>query len=258
MKGEIIHKVQLYYKDEYIRLFQGDCLEAMDKLIEKGIMFDAIITDPPYGTTQCKWDSVIPFDDMWLKIKQLRNKNSPTILFGSEPFSSNLRMNNIQEFKYDWYWKKSKASNFANAKKMPMKDIEIISIFYQSLPTYNPQGIIKCEVKKHNGNKTEKHSSISALNGGAFKTDTYNQEFTNYPKQLLEFNSEGKTVHPTQKPIDLLEYLINTYTNENDLILDFTCGSGTTLLASRNLKRKCIGIELEEKYCEIAKNRLIA
>jgi len=249
--------LQLYYKDKYIRLFQGDCLEVMDRLIEKGIRFDAIITDIPYGTTKCKWDNIIPYDLMWSKIKLLRNEISPIILFGSEPFSSNLRISNIQEYKYDWYWEKTKPVGFANAKKMPLKNIETISVFYKSLPTYNPQGLEKCDRVISNSTKTIKQNNISAINGGAFKTEKFVQEYTNYPRQILRFSVQ-QGLHPTQKPIDLCEYLINTYTNENELILDFTCGSGTTLLASRNLKRKCIGIELEEKYCEIAKNRLTA
>jgi len=252
--------LQLYYKDEYIRLFQGDCLEVMDRLIEKEIKFDAIITDPPYGTTKCKWDAIIPFDDMWKRINKLTNENTPILLFGCEPYSSNLRLSNLDKYKYDWVWDKVSVVGFANAKKMPLRNIENISVFYKSLPTYNPQGLIKISPKKiKNGEThTSKHDEKgkTALNGGRFKNE-YIQEFTNYPKQIITIPRE-KGFHPTQKPVALCEYFINTYTNENELILDFTCGSGTTLLAARNLKRKCIGIELEEKYCEIAKNRLIA
>ncbi len=229
----------------------------MDKLINKKIKVDAVIADIPYGTTKCKWDNIIPFDKMWELLYKIKvGKNTPILLFGNEPFSSYLRISNIKDYKYDWYWKKSKVSNFANAKKMPMKDIELIHVFYEKLPTYNPQGLKKVNIIKNNSNKTIKHSSISALNGGAFKTKKYVQKYTNYPKQLLEFNSESKPKHPTQKPVKLMGYLINTYTNKNDIVLDFTCGSGTTLIASRNLDRKAIGIELEEKYCEIAKNRI--
>ena len=247
--------MKLYYKDEYTKLIHGDCLEVMDKMIEKGMKFSAIITDVPYGTTKCKWDSIIPFNDMWSKLKQLRNKDSPIILFGSEPFSSNLRMSNIQEYKYDWYWNKTKPVGFANAKKMPLKDIETISVFYQSLPTYNPQGLEKCDRIISNSTKQIKQNNITAINGGAFKTNTFIQEYTNYPRQILKFSVQ-QGLHPTQKPIALMEYLINTYTNENNLILDFTSGSGTTLVAAKKLYRQCIGIELDEKYCEIAKTRL--
>ena len=252
--------MQLYYKDEYIRLFQGDCLEVMDRLIEKGIKFDAIITDPPYGTTTCKWDAIIPFDDMWERLNKLSNTY---LLFGAEPFSSLLRTSNLKQFKYDWIWKKNKPQGFLNAKKMPLKDYEIISVFSKTSTIYNPQGLVKIDkVLKNTGTKNKtsnKQNGDKTSANNSIKNEFYKQEYTNYPTQIIEFkNSGNKQVHPTQKPIDLCEYLINTYTNENELILDFTCGSGTTLLASRNLKRKCIGIELEEKYCEIAKNRLTA
>ena len=247
-----------YYKDEYIKLIQGDCLEVMDKMIEKGIKVDLILTDPPYGTTACKWDSIIPLDKMWEKLNKLSNTY---ILFSSEPFSSLLRCSNLKQFKYDWIWKKNKPQGFLNAKKMPLKDYENISVFAKSNIIYNPQGLIKIDkIVKNTGtkNKTSNKSNgdkTSANN--AIKNEFYKQEYTNYPTQIIEFkNSGNKQVHPTQKPLDLMEYLINTYTKENDLILDFTCGSGTTLVAAKNLKRRCIGIELEEKYCEIAKNRI--
>ena len=190
---------------------------------------------------------------MWELLYKIKlDKSTPIILFGSEPFSSYLRLSNIKDYKYDWYWRKSKASNFANAKKMPMKDIENIHVFYEKLPTYNPQGLTKANIKKNNGNKIVKHSSISALNGGAFKTENYIQEFTNYPKQLLEFDSVGKSQHSTQKPIELMEYLINTYTNEGDTVLDFTIGSGTTAIACINTRRNYIGFELDQNYFNIA------
>jgi DNA modification methylase len=237
-----------------VDLRQGDCLELLKDIPDGSV--DLVLTDPPYGTTACKWDSVIPFEPMWNRLRQLRKDNSAIVLFGSEPFSSALRMSNIKEFKYDWYWKKSKASNFANAKKMPMKNIEIISVFYQKLPTYTPQGLEKCVFIKSNSNKIVKHSSISALNGGAFKSKEYKQEFTNYPKQQIEFGNTGKTVHPTQKPVALLEYLVQTYTNEGDTVLDFTMGSGSTGVACVNTGRNFIGIELDEKYFEIAKRRI--
>jgi len=239
---------------ELNRIYQMDCLEGMKLIPDKSI--NMILCDLPYGTTACKWDAIIPFEPLWKQYERIIKDNGAIVLFGSEPFSSSLRTSNIKIFKYDWYWKKSKASNFANAKKMPMKDIEIISVFYKHLPTYNPQGIVKCDVKKSNGDKTVKHSSISALNGGAFKTNTYNQEFTNYPKQLLEFNSEGKTVHPTQKPVELCEYLLKTYTNEGEIVLDNCMGSGTTAVACTLNKRKWIGFETEPKYIELANKRL--
>ena len=264
--------MKLYYKDEYIRLFQGDCLDVMDRLIEKGIKFDAIITDPPYGTTACKWDSVIPFDEMWLRLKQLRNKDSPIILFGSEPFSSLLRSSNIKEYKYDWKWDKITGTGHLCAKFQPMQRVEDIMVFGKGKVKYNPQMKILSEA--------EFNKKIAKISKG--KSYTSNSELTNerkelsiedrdiskyqyaYPDNILSFSkytaecNNIHRVHSCQKPLVLMEYLINTYTNENDLILDFTCGSGTTLVASKNLKRKAIGIELEEKYCEIAKQRLTA
>ena len=244
--------MKLYYKDEYIRLFQGDCLEAMDKLIEKGIKFDAIITDPPYGTTACKWDAIIPFDDMWERLNKLITHNGAIVLFGSQPYTSALIMSNPNMFKYCWVWVKTKASGHLDAKRKPMRKHEDVIVFgNKGWPNYYPQGLIDGTFKTgRNVDMTDKVYSQYKNHGTSTKG--------NYPKSVIEFaNPSGRGhLHPTQKPIALCEYLINTYTNENELILDFTCGSGTTLLAARNLKRKCIGIELEEKYCEIAKQRL--
>ena len=242
-------------KDRRYILYPGDCLEVMDRLIKKRIKVDMILTDPPYGTTKCKWDNIIPFNEMWKRLNKLTKPNGAILLFGSEPFSSTLRMSNIKNYKYDWYWNKTKPVGFANAKKMPLKDIETISVFYKKMPIYNPQGLIKCEKLINNSTKQIKHNNISSQNGGPFKTKIYKQEFTNYPRQVLKFSVEYG-LHPTQKPVDLLEYLIKTYTNEGDLILDFTMGSGSTGVACINTNRKFIGIELDEKYFNIAKDRL--
>ena len=239
------------------KLYKGDCLEVMDRLIKEGIKVDMVLTDPPFGTTKCKWDNTIPFDEMWKRINKLIKLNGAICLFGSEPFSSTLRMSNIKNYKYDWYWNKTSVSGFANAKKMPLKNIETISIFYKKLPTYNPQGLIKIESKIEKNSKTHKTKGtkgISALNGGRLK-DEYIQEYTNYPRQNLIFSSQ-KGFHPTQKPVPLLEYLIKTYTNEDELVLDFTMGSGSTGVACLNTNRKFIGIELDENYFNIAKERI--
>ena len=239
------------------KLYKGDCLEVMDRLIEEGVKVDMILTDPPYGTTKCKWDTIIPFNEMWKRLNKLTRSDSAIALFGAEPFASALRVSNIENYKYNWYWKKTTVSGFANAKKMPLKDIETISIFYEKLPTYNPQGLIKIEAKAKKNSKTHttrEEKGITALNGGRFKGE-YTQEYTNYPRQILEFASE-KGLHLTQKPVPLLEYLIKTYTNEGDLVLDFTMGSGSTGAACLNTNRRFIGIELDEKYFNIAKNRL--
>jgi len=257
--------MKLYYKDEYIRLFQGDCLEVMDKLIEKGIKFNAIITDPPYGTTQCKWDSVIPFNDMWERLNKLIIPNGAIVLFGSQPYTSALIMSQVKLYKYNWVWEKDNASNFFAAKFQPLNNTEDICVFStggcnngtKNPVPYYPQGVKQVEIECVNG------KNVGGLVGQAHKTamkegKKYTQNQTGYPFKILKFKRDANKSHPTQKPIALMEYLINTYTNENELILDFTCGSGSTLIATKNLKRKCIGIELEEKYCEIAKSRLIA
>ena len=207
------------------------------------------------GTTACKWDSIIPFDKMWERLNKLIKPNGAIVLFGSEPFSSALRMSNIKNYKYDWYWNKTKPVGFANAKKMPLKDIETISIFYKALPTYNPQGLLKCDRIIQNSTKQKKHNNITAINGGVFKTETFTQEFTNYPRQVLYFSVE-QGLHPTQKPVVLLEYLIKTYTKEGETVLDFTFGSCTTGVACLNINRNFIGIELDKKYFDISVNRI--
>lgn len=243
----------------------------MDKLIEQGIKVDAIITDPPYGTTQCKWDSVIPFEDMWNKLSKLRGENSPIVLFGNEPFSSALRMSNIKEYKYDWKWDKVTGTGHLVAKFQPMQKIEDIMIFGNGRVTYNPQmtQLNQEDYKKKLAkiSKKESYKSNSELTSGRNELsikdrdiEQYKYAFPNnvitYSKYLAECNNRNR-LHPTQKPLALIEYLINTYTNEGDIILDFTCGSGTTLVAAKKLGRKAIGIELDERYCEIAKNRIL-
>ena len=237
-----------------IQLFKGDCLEVM-KLIPDGSV-DAIITDPPYGTTACKWDSVIPFDLMWEQLNRVIKPNGAIVLFGSEPFSSALRMSNIKNYKYDWIWEKSSPIGFLNVKKMPLKSIEIISVFYKKLPTYNPQNVIKIDKKRVNDNSKNGNNKtgLSGHNGGKMKGD-YIQEYTNYPKQILNFASE-RGLHLTQKPVELMEYLIKTYTNPLETVLDFTMGSGSTGVAAVNTGRKFIGIEMDDKYFEIAEQRI--
>ena len=235
------------------KLYNGDCLELMKNIPDGSV--DLVLTDPPYGTTACKWDSVIPFEPMWEQLNRIIKPNGAICLFGSEPFSSALRMSNIKNYRYDWYWNKTKPVGFANAKKMPLKDVESISVFYQKRPKYFPQGILKCNKTIKNSTKTKKQNNITAINGGAFKTNSFNQEYTNYPRQILKFSVE-QGLHPTQKPIALLEYLIRTYTNEGETVLDFTMGSGSTGVACVNTGRNFIGIELDEGYFQIAKERI--
>ena len=238
-------------------IHQGDCLEVMDRLIEQGVKVDAIITDPPYGTTACKWDSVIPFEPMWERLNKLIKPNGAIVLFGSEPFSSALRMSNIKNYKYDWVWEKSKATGHLNCKKRPLVKHEIISVFYKNQCLYNPQDLIKKE--KHTISKGNRGSKGNGSSGDCYReaTKDYIQEYGNYPKSIKFFQVDMKAeYHPTQKPVALMEYLIKTYTNENETVLDFTCGSGTTGVACKNLNRDFIGIELDEKYFEIAKDRI--
>jgi len=232
-----------------IQLYKGDCLEVMDNLIQQGIKVDAIITDPPYGTTACSWDSVIPFDEMWDCCNKLIKNNGAICLFGNEPFSSALRMSNIKHYKYDWIWVKSKSQGFLNAKRRPLKNVEIISVFNSKI--YFPQGLIEGEFNNFRKSKIGKGEDVYGIEK-AFGIS----KFSNYPKTTLFFKGEPKVVHPTQKPVALMEYLIKTYTNEGDTVLDFTMGSGTTGVACVNTNRKFIGIELDENYFNIAKDRI--
>ena len=235
------------------KLYKGDCLEVMDRLIEEGVRADMVLTDPPYGTTTCKWDSIIPFDKMWSKINKLIKPNGAIVLFGSEPFSSNLRMSNIKNYKYDLKWQKEQGSDFMLAKMKPLKDYEDIMIFYKKQPTYNPQMRegFKPWIKNDTGN-----SIIEHLGQKEIPQQKRSIGSKRYPISIIKFNREKTRLHPTQKPVLLMEWLIKTYTNEGELVLDFTMGSGSTGVACLNTNRKFIGIELDEKYFNIAKDRL--
>lgn len=239
-------------------LHHGDCLELM-KAIPPGSV-DMILTDPPYGTTACKWDNVIPFEPMWEQIWRVLKPNGACLLFGSEPFSSALRMSQIKRFKYDWVWKKSKPVGFVNAKLMPLKQHEIISVFSMKSTAngadnmvYYPQGLKEIN-KIVKGGKHSKHGENTYWRPS--QKELLMQENTNYPRSVIEHSSSGKTIHPTQKPVALLEYLIKTYTLEGETVLDFTMGSGSTGVACVNTGRKFIGIEMDDKYFEIAKQRI--
>jgi site-specific DNA-methyltransferase (adenine-specific) len=231
----------------------------MDKLIEEDIQVDAIITDPPYGTTQCKWDSIIPFEPMWKCLKRIIKLNGAIVLFGSEPFSSALRMSNIKNYKYDWVWQKDKATNHLNAKRQPMRKNELISVFYKKQCLYKPQ-LKKKNPKDIRPSRTKREQ---VKNYGAMTKESKRSIPINmgYPDENLYFKGcsggrKEKSLHPTQKPVALIEYLIKTYTNENEIVLDFTAGSFTTAIAALNLKRNFIGIELDDKYFAIGKKRV--
>ena len=235
-----------------MRLIQGDCLEEMKNIPDGSI--DMVLTDPPYGTTACKWDSVIDFDKMWEQLNRIIKLKGAIVLFGSEPFSSALRMSNIKNYKYDIYWKKEKPTNFFQLKKRIGKSTENIIVFYNKQPTYNPQKTKANSIVK-NSPKGRHNSIITGINKRVLP---YKDDGMRYPIDVLEINriKLGSQIHPTQKPVALMEYLIKTYTNENETVLDFTMGSGTTGVACKNLNRDFIGIELDEKYFNIAKERI--
>ena len=311
-----------------MKLYKGDCLEVMDRMIAEGVKVDAIITDPPYGTTACKWDSIIPFNEMWERLNKLIKPNGAIVLFGSEPFSSALRMSNIKNYKYDWVWVRNNATKYLSRSYNPLSIYETISVFlkneneelgiylkqkrlekglskkyldnklgsntlysffegrnlrgvityskisithYEVLKlllnlddrydeyiynthTLNHQGINKLKIPKiQKARKEHRDDSFYSYNAKGYK-----QEYENYPKDVLYFNTDNNRLHPTQKPVALMEYLIKTYTNEGETVLDFTMGSGTTGVAAKNLGRKFIGIELDPDYFKIAEDRIDA
>jgi site-specific DNA-methyltransferase (adenine-specific) len=233
------------------KVYLGDCLEVMDELINQDIKVDAIITDPPYGTTACKWDSVIPFDKMWERLNKLIKPNGAIVLFGSEPFSSALRMSNIKNFRYDWIWEKPQGTNPMVAKIQPLKSHENISVFYKKTSRYNPQMTLSTP---YSGFKSET-KKLGEVYGFVDSKHRDNPEGTRFPKTVVRFKKE-KGLHPTQKTVSLIEYLIKTYTNECETVLDFTAGSGTTGIACLNTNRKYIMIEKEEKYYNIILDRI--
>ena len=238
-------------------LRKGDCLEIMKGIPDGSI--DAIITDPPYGTTACKWDSVIDFDLMWEQLNRIIKPNGAIVLFGSQPFTSALVMSNPKMFKYDWIWDKKRCTGFLNAKKQPLRNNETISVFYKKQPTYNPQ-----PYKKNTTGNMGKSKEHQTDNYGKYhQVHNDNSNEFGYPRTLLtqipvinNLSKDKSGLHPTQKPIALMEYLIKTYTNEGETVLDFTMGSGSTGVAAKNLNRKFIGIEQDEKYFDIAAERI--
>ena len=233
-----------------IQLYNGDCLDIMNKIPNKSI--DMILCDLPYGVTACKWDNVIPFEPLWEQYNRIIKDNGAIVLFGTEPFYTQLKMSNLKDYKYDLYWDKKIPSGMCNAKIQPMRQIETISVFIKGKSFYYPQ-MIKRDVPITSGGMT---GSRSAGAKGLVRLDTkvYTEK---YPTTLLSFSKVRKgSLHPTQKPTDLLEYLIKTYSKEGDVVLDNCMGSGTTGIACVNTKRNFIGIELEKKYFDIAKDRI--
>lgn len=238
-----------------IRLYHGDCLEIMPALADGGV--DCIIADLPYGTTACKWDVIIPFDKLWEQLNRICKDNSPIILFGAEPFSSKLRLSNPREFRYDLVWEKTIFPNFMFVKKQPARLHELISVFYRKQPTYNPQMQQGRPYKDGRilRQKSSGHDIASMM--GQLKKRPIDNKGQRYPSTILQFsNANNGHVHPTQKPTALLEYLIRTYTNEGDTVLDCTMGSGSTMVACANTGRRGIGIELMQEYYDIAVRRV--
>lgn len=235
-------------------LMCGDCLDLMSNIPDKSI--NAIICDLPYGTTKCSWDTVIPFDDLWKQYNRIIKDDGVIILFGQEPFSSYLRISNITNYKYDIYWEKERLTNINQVKKRVGKTVETISVFYKKQCTYNPQ-MIKYEGKPRT-NKI-KNGKLGALTDtGCKPVFEYNDTGYRYPTSVWKFKRDCLTsnLHPTQKPLLLMEELVKTFTNEGDLILDNCMGSGTTGVAALMLNRRFIGIELNKDYFEIAKTRI--
>tara|TARA_Y100000114_G_scaffold80882_2_gene74579 strand:- start:1051 stop:1797 length:747 start_codon:yes stop_codon:yes gene_type:complete len=238
-----------------MKLYNGNCLEVMKLIPDRSI--DAIITDPPYGTTACKWDSVIDLELMWEQINRIIKSNGAIVLFATQPFTSVLAMSNLKYFKYEWIWQKSHATGHLNSKKQPMRQHENICVFYKSQCTYNPQMINKTYTDKRT--KSGDNNKVDVYKD--FKKVTRQIPTTKgYPKTIQYFATPFKGgeggKHPTQKPVALIEYLIKTYTNEGETVLDFTMGSGTTGVAAKNLDRKFIGIEKNKNYYNIAKERI--
>lgn len=256
-KGEI-HKETSDFPS--MKLLNGDCLELMADIPDGSV--DLILCDLPYGTTECKWDKVLPLDRLWAQYNRILRFPGVIALFGSEPFSTKLRSGNLRMYKYDWVWKKETCTGFQHAKNMPLKNYEIISIFsngsmghkkllQEKRMTCNPQGLIACE-RYHHGKMKEGQ----ILGPRPSHKDIVKKEHTNYPKMVLKFASE-RGYHPTQKPVPLLEYLIRTYTNDGDTILDNCMGSGSTGVAAKRVgNRNFIGIELDKGYYNIACKRI--
>lgn len=244
------------------RLYQGDCLDILPTLGAGSV--DAVVTDPPYGTTACAWDSVIPFAPMWTGIKHVLKPRGAAVLFGSQPFTSALVMSNVEWFKYDLVWEKSIATGFLNANRMPLRGHESILVFSENaVGTFNPQKL-SLDFPSFKKNNTRTRGTDNYGDFG-LNVSTGSLDGSRYPRSIFYIRSEpeffnstssGLTVHPTQKPVALMEYLIRTYTNEGDTVLDFTMGSGTTGVAALLTGRKFIGVELDAEYFAIAQERI--
>ena len=260
-------------------LYHGDCFDIMKEIRDSSI--DLVLADLPYGTTDrsgkkgsriFKWDSVLPLDKLWTEYKRVLKPNGSVVLTADQPFTSQLVMSNLEWFKYEWIWKKSRTTGFFTANYRPMKCTEDILVFSEGGAaaasaksgrgnmTYNPQGLIEKRVKKRNSRKRLGkllgNEDFVGKNNKMLGNSEYEQKYTNYPTEVLTFSIESNTIHPTQKPVDLMEYLIRTYSNEGETVLDNVMGSGTTGVAAIRSNRSFIGIELNEEYFNVAEERI--
>jgi len=238
-----------------IKLLQGDCLERMAEIPDKSI--DMVLADPPYGITACKWDSIIPLEPMWEQLKRVIKPNGTIVMTASQPFTTTLIASNMKMFKYCWVWEKEQGTGQLNAKIMPLKSHEDICVFTKGTiesMTYNP---VMTEGRAYSRNDIDRVNNTKEKVYGKSEGYSASNVVTRYPKTIQKFNmAKQKGGHPTQKPVALMEYLIKTYTNEGETVLDFVMGSGTTGVACKHLGRNFIGIELDPHYFEIAKNRI--
>ena len=232
-----------------VNIYKGDCLEILPTIDDSSV--DMIMADLPYGTTACKWDSIIPLEPLWKELNRISKLNAAMVFNAAQPFTTILAVSNMSNFRYEWIWEKPQGTNPMNVKVMPLKSHENILVFYNKKPTYNPQMWYSTP---YSGFSSEQ-SKIGEVYGSAKSKHRNNPEGSRYPKTILKFKQE-KGLHPTQKPVGLVEYLIQTYTNKGDVVLDPTMGSGTTGVACINTDRKFIGIEKEKKYFEIAEHRI--
>ena len=233
------------------QLLRGDCLEVLDYVPSGSV--DLVLCDPPYGTTACKWDAVVPFEAMWPQLRRVAKKNAAVVMTAAQPFTSALVMSNLKEFKYEWVWSKVRVTGHLNAKKQPMRAHENIVVFYGAQPNYHPQ---MTPSSGHTRGPFGRQKAATEVYGAFSDENRTYAASEYYPRTIIEFRAEMQPVHPTQKPVALMEYLIRTYTNTGETVLDFTMGSGTTGVAAVNTGRNFIGIEKDDGYFQIAKERI--
>lgn len=242
------------YKDENVWLVFGDCLERMKEIPDGSV--DMVLADPPYGTTACKWDSVIPLEPMWAELKRIIKPNGAIVMTASQPFTTTLIASNIIDYHHSWVWNKRFAANYPQAKRQPLRVHEDVVVFGKT-PVYLPVMTNRDKpIKKGKNKGAEMFGGVSGLGRDDYVGKVYDKK---YPETIIEFNirADGRKFHPTQKPVALMEYLVKTYTNEGETVLDFTMGSGTTGVACKNLNRKFIGIEMDEDYFNMSKDRVL-